>query len=53
MENRQVLTIDKKYYRDRIAEMVGEIENIDILEYIYKITADIAKEDKPNAEITD
>lgn len=35
VENRQDLIREKRYYRDKIAEMVGEIENLAMLEYLY------------------
>lgn len=37
---------EKEYYRERIVKMVGRIENVAILNYIYIIVADIEKEDK-------
>lgn len=36
------------YYKREIIKMLEEIENDDILEYIYKMTVDIAREDKKN-----
>lgn len=37
---------EKAYYRDKIIEIVGKIENPKILNYIYIIVSDVAKEDK-------
>lgn len=34
------------YYRERIIEMVKNIRNPDILQYIYIVVSDIKKEDK-------
>lgn len=39
---------EKECLREQIIEMLGKIENADILEYMYKMTADIMKEDKFN-----
>lgn len=39
---------EKEYYKEQTIKMLKEIENEDILEYIYKMTLDIAKEDKKN-----
>lgn len=38
----------KEYYRERIIEMVKDIKNSEILQYIYIIVSDIEREDKKN-----
>ncbi len=35
---------EKEYYRQKIIEMVGKIENLSILNYIFIIISDIIKE---------
>lgn len=37
---------EKEYFKEQIIVIVRGIENLDILEYIYKMTVDISKEDK-------
>ncbi len=37
---------EKDFYKQKIIEMVEKINNQDILNYIYIIVSDIAKEDK-------
>ena len=38
----------KERFREQIIEMLKKIEDVDILEYVYKMVADIMKEDKLN-----
>lgn len=39
---------EKEYYKGKIIEMVREIKNVAILNYIYTIVSDVEKEDKEN-----
>lgn len=41
---------EKEYYRERIVEMVRGVEKLSILNYIYIIVLDVAKEDKGNVK---
>lgn len=36
----------KEFYREKIIKLLVQIDDVDILEYLYKMTVDIAKEDK-------
>lgn len=44
---------EKEEYREKIIEMVKEIENIDILNYIYIIISDIMIEEGENGNEKD
>lgn len=46
VENRQEMIKEKEWYREGIIEMVNKISNPAILNYIYIIVSDVAKEDK-------
>lgn len=41
---------EKEDYREKIIEMVGRIEDIDIMKYIYIIILDIEKENNENGK---
>lgn len=44
-ETGKTLMSPKEFYRDRIIEMVNQINRTDILNYIYIVVSDIVKEE--------
>lgn len=49
----RIMDNEKEEYREKIIEMVKEIENIDILNYIYIIISDIMIEEGENGNEKD